>query len=254
MDRRWVGLLIIGAVLVAVPVVGRLLGPGESGTAVAEPPPGPPAIGDCITERDSASFVAWWRTPEAVVPPARAQTCDGFRFAEVVLIVADPPEPTSGDGQDRLVEQCAEAGSAYVGLPVADRSGPPPLWTVASAPLPLFAGPDERQQAAGQHWLACLAAPGWQVLEDALVDDADAGYAGTLQDSIASGRHRNRLGVCVSEDPRAVAVRFLFPTARRRDVRLCGAFVRPARPGGARGVVPLPSGRDDRDARCDRRR
>lgn len=199
MDRRWVGLLVIGAVLVAVPVVGRLLGPGEPGTAVAEPPPGTPAIGDCITGRESAVLPFWMRTVDTVVPPAEAAPCGGARFAEVVLVFPDPSEATRGYAIDPLVQQCSDAGLAYVGLPVVDLTGPPPVWSVSSAPIPLLAGPDARQAAAGQHWLACLAAPGWQVLEPPTVDE-DAAYEGTLRDSIPSGTHRDLFGVCVLGD------------------------------------------------------
>lgn len=207
MNRRWLGLVILTMVLVAGLVVARTAGPGLVGSALPEPAPGPPTAGDCVGVVDGAppALLSFNERDLGVrAPTVTTAPCDGERAAEVVLVIEDaresPPAPVGAeDTFDPAIDDCLTAGTAFVGA-AGTATDPSPGWTHQLRYLSAFAGPDDRQRAAGQHWLACVVRPaGWNP------DEQELPYTGSLRDAVTTGVERDRTGVCaldvVLEDP-----------------------------------------------------
>uniref|UniRef100_UPI003B3AC733 hypothetical protein n=1 Tax=Nakamurella sp. TaxID=1869182 RepID=UPI003B3AC733 len=147
---RWAA--VVGAVvLLGGAVVWTAARPGSiTGTAVAGPPPGPPAAGDCLLEDP-------WLADEAgrtsgPLPALRVAPCTGTRYGEVVSVGAGTDLTEMWD--DGSWQQCWNAIDSYLGLPPSLGSNPD-RYPMSSA-SPTLIGPDERQQAAGQDWSACV--------------------------------------------------------------------------------------------------
>lgn len=201
---RWWGLLLVVMVAVAALAAAQLLHPPVAGSAVRGTVPGPPAVGDCLL--DPTALGQGGSTPPAAAHPwLRTGPCQGRRFGEVaaVLTAGDLPTPSapsesgsgSGSGDltvsDRYSRPCWAAVTGWLGLPtpggppIKDRWEPDPL--IAGVVL---SGPSQIQRAAGQDWVACIAAgkdsagagPG-------IVDDSsDAmGYDTTARDTFDPG-------------------------------------------------------------------
>lgn len=147
---RWAAVLGV-LVLLGGAVLWTAARPGSiTGTAVAGPPAGPPAAGDCLLEDP-------WLDDEAdrtsgPLPALRVAPCTGARYGEVVSVGA----ATDLDAmwEDGSWDQCWRAIDAYLGLPQVVGTNPD-RYPISSA-SPTLIGPDERQQAAGQDWSACV--------------------------------------------------------------------------------------------------
>lgn len=187
--------LVTAVTLAAVPV----LRPGTvDGVATALPAPGPPAVGACA-DAPVAIYPSYGNAAgnTYVYPQIDIGPCTGTRFAEVVQVIADPVQPSvTVEGSalnidDPNQDRCATAGSGYLGA--APMTGPGgSTWKPVTAAQPSLSRPSARQEAAGQHWLACLvAAPGVTYPEH-----EPAPYDGTLRDALATGAARDRLGAC----------------------------------------------------------
>lgn len=150
MVRVWVGVGIVALVLLGA-VGWAAAQPGAApGSAVAAPPPGPPAAGDCLLEDP-------WLSDEAgrtrgPLPALRVAACDGARYGEVVTVGAGTDLSDMWD--DGTWDQCWSAVVSYLGLPNSTGSNPDRYPTSSASPT--LIGPDARQRAAGQDWSACV--------------------------------------------------------------------------------------------------
>lgn len=160
-----------------------------AGTPQALSAPGPPTVGDCVSDPVNP---ANWATTPYVYPHLSFQACGGLRFGEVVGVLADPAEPPattgtapSGSVSDPNPETCLEEGESYVGGMPQFRYWSPRIFSF-SAPI----SPSPLQQAVGQHWLACamfIPANGQSEVRH---------YNGSLRNAFHTGNERDVLGFC----------------------------------------------------------
>lgn len=194
---RGTGLVVLAAALTLAVVPA--LGPRTvDGAAAAVPVDGPPAIGDCVSEPVEL-YPGYGNTTAAayIYPQLAMAPCTDTRFAEVVMVIADPVQPqVTIEGSSLTIvdanqTRCETASAAYTGTSATiDVSGTrwSPVVTVQSS----LSRPSPRQKAAGQHWIACLiSAPGATYPEQ-----APAPYDGTLRDAVTTGNARDRTGAC----------------------------------------------------------
>lgn len=201
MRRSAVGavlLLFAAVLLVAVPA----LRPSKiSGIAQAAPVPGPPVVGDCVTDPIpySASEIG---IPSPVpgafdYPSLTIGACEGPRFGEVVAVIAVPAAVTvSVDGDvttvmDPNLQQCLLASRSYVGMLSTIDSNLAPWTPVTSAPTSA-SQPVPRQRAAGQNWIACLTYAPASIASQTVVNP----YTGTLKNAVSTGYQSDQLGFC----------------------------------------------------------
>jgi len=191
-QRRLVGVLLLAAAVLAVVVVAGLAPRRVAGVPQAVWAPGPPAVGDCVPEPVNP---ASWGVFPYHYPQLRFEACDGFRFGEVVAVLADPAEPpattasaTSGSVGDPNAETCLEEGSSYVGSDTLFRYWSPRVYafSVPVSPSPL-------QRSVGQHWLACAA-----FIPADQAQTAVERYDGSLRNALSTGNEREVLGFCGS--------------------------------------------------------
>lgn len=150
MGRVWIGVGIVAVVLIAGVLLAAARPGAVPGTALAGPPPGPPAAGHCLLEDP-------WSLDESdldrgPLPSLRVAACTGARYGEVVSVGAGTDLDDMWD--DGTWDQCWSAISTYLGVPSATGSNPD-RYPVSNA-SPTLIGPDERQRAAGQDWSACV--------------------------------------------------------------------------------------------------
>lgn len=150
MVRVWIGVGIVAALLLVGVAVAAARPGATSGTAMAAPPAGPPAAGDCLLEDP-------WVLDESdldrgPLPSLRVAACDGARYGEVVSVGAGTD--LTDMWEDGTWDQCWGAIASYLGLPSATGSNPE-RYPVSNA-SPTLIGPDPRQRAAGQDWSACV--------------------------------------------------------------------------------------------------
>ena len=158
---------VLGSILVALAVVGVLLGANLggrriAGTATPEPVPGPPRVGDCLLEPASGQLAAATSagTPVLNIPTGR---CRGESHGEVVFVaedVADARVPAAGPA---ILERrdCVPHAREYVrhGITVWSVADGGPSWRPLAVRHLGLLGPDPYQVAAGQQWRACVAYP-----------------------------------------------------------------------------------------------
>ncbi|MEP6980028.1 MAG: hypothetical protein ABJA16_04615 [Nakamurella sp.] len=195
--QRGTGLVVLVAA-VALAVIPSWRPRAVDGTASAVPVAGPPAIGDCVSDPVEI-YPGYGNTTGAtyVYPQLGMAPCTGPRFAEVVTVIPTPAEPqVTVEGSSLTIvdanqNRCEAASPGYVGTTaVIDVAGR--RWSPVVSVQPSLSRPSPRQEAAGQHWLACLSsAPGARYLEQ-----APAPYDGTLRDAIATGAVRDRIDAC----------------------------------------------------------
>lgn len=202
--------------LLAAVVAPNVAGKTVAGTPQATPVPGRPAVGDCVSGLINPS----WNQP--AVPPVKPGVtvtsyaypklpigpCGDSRTGEVVSVIGNPVKPvvtttTDGTGtsvqiDDSNQDACAPAAFRYTGVAMDGQQPALILGTWYPASLATGAAlsaPSVRQQAAGQHWLACivyLSPPGGTAAELA----AQERYELSLRQALANGHERNRLGMC----------------------------------------------------------
>ncbi len=202
MERRAVGVAVLTVALLLAVVVPNLRPRVVPGAAQAEPVPGPPAVGDCVTETfDPSTADRTWPLPKHGHDKATAK-CAGARYGEVVAVIANPLPFDEQARQDAtqatpVPDQatCVAAIIRYVGFP-ADKGGtlkPMSTYWYPSLMLGLAtSSPSPTQQTAGQHWLACIA--NLQNLPE--TEATVPRYEGSLKDALLTGRPRNVLTTC----------------------------------------------------------
>ncbi len=191
-------LVLLAALLVLVVTALR---PGPvAGTAAAEPVPGPPAAGECVSEPVQQYPGYGGGTGQTYVyPQLTVAPCTGPRFAEVVSVLDAPAQPqivaqgSSLNISDPNQAACRTAVHDYLGTAVTvDPAGV--IWSTVTTVEVSVTRPASRQEAAGQRWLACLAAARGPTLPG----QEPAPYDGTLRDAIATGAARDRIGACAT--------------------------------------------------------
>ena len=107
------------------------------------------------------------------MPHGDSQPCAGARYGEVIAVIHDGRSPdritaatlttTHPMGQapsdDPTLRSCDAALNPYLGLPPGpDGDGVDAVdgWSYTGLVIPAPVGPDNRQRAAGQHWVACV--------------------------------------------------------------------------------------------------
>lgn len=185
---RWAAVLGVLALLGAA-VVWSAVRPGSiAGAPVAGPVPGPPAAGDCLLEDP-------WLADEAdrtsgPLPVLKVAPCTGVRYGEVVSVGAATDLTDMWD--DGSWNQCWNAIDTYLGLPPSLGANPDRYPTSSASPT--LIGPDERQQAAGQDWSACVVG---------VPPDGVSDAAGQVDDSLRgswNGVDALRFALCL-DDP-----------------------------------------------------
>ena len=149
MDRRVVGAVVLGVVLVAVAVASGLRStiPGSPVVAATAPPP---AVGACLPEPLTAQALARGGISLTGVPVGG---CAGSWYGEVVALYGAVSTP---EAMADLYTRCAADTTGYLGLPraVVDRAAGE--WAVpVIVPIALLQ-PSRQQVAAGQAWVACV--------------------------------------------------------------------------------------------------
>jgi hypothetical protein len=195
-DRRWVGFFIMFAVLVTAIVMPNLGPQRVAGSPVAAPIPGPPGVGDCLLDPTIAS---WLYNRDPIYAARRLEPCAGPRYGEVIAVINDSRSPeriaaatlttTHPMGQspsdDPTLQSCDAALNPYLGLPPGsgtDGVDAVDGWSYTGLAIPAPVGPDNRQQAAGQHWVACVMI--------GLDPDRQTGNASVYVQKYAASAHR----------------------------------------------------------------
>jgi hypothetical protein len=213
LKSRGLGLLIIAVVLAVAAEIPDVMTRNVPGIALAAPVEAAPAVGDCITDPIDPSWndlgLQAGAAPTYIYPQVAAGRCQGRRYGEITAIIPDPTEPVvtaSNNGTNRSLnvadpnmDICEPASYQYVGIPMTG-TDPSPLLAGWSPPLLKIATaastPSLRQQAAGQHWLACIVQLQTSAGLPAAADQER--YDRTIRNALFTGQERDRLGLCVT--------------------------------------------------------
>ena len=179
MDRRWGGIVLLIAAVAAAVVLGSLHTKQVGGTAATAPPPGPPAVGDCL------GVLAGYGYPFA----ATVVACEQAHVGEVVDVMSDgalshatSPADSTDDETDPSIA-CELAAVRYMGVP--DGS----TWYPAATFGSYLIQPDPIAQQLGSQWLVCAVGA-------SAADLGQGAYDGTLRDAAAGGRYPSSFAVC----------------------------------------------------------
>jgi hypothetical protein len=184
-SRRSLGALVIVVVLLAVFVVARTRDSGVAGLATALPIPGPPAAGQCLQQHLTGLGAETTQNNQPLFPTVAIGGCSGLHQGEVVAVV-NHRLPLPADALTAFTpydQWCSTAVNTWTG---DDSKGPmlDPFnqtwrlqYAAAGGVLSVLSGPDQRQQAAGQFWVACIAVP---QLPDGS-SNATGAYAGSIR-------------------------------------------------------------------------
>ena len=208
---RIIGLVLIAVVLCTVAFSPQLRPQAVPGEAVAVPVPGPPAVGLCVPKTGTTPW-----NPEAagldqsgthryVYPQLVISQCVGARYGEVAAVIAHPTRPAVTVGADGTItaltdsnmDDCSLAALTYIGSP----SGGPRLertlsfWYVLPSVDSVASRPSVLQEAAGQHWLACIVFL-QQNPDSGGRGDLPPSYRLSLRDALATGYDHDQLGTC----------------------------------------------------------
>jgi hypothetical protein len=204
-DRRWAAAVGLVAVLLGAVIVA-LAGKTYPGSPVAAPPPPPPQVGDCVLDPVVPPWEIMGRAADSEkdysYPRLTTGPCTGSRYGEIASVIADPAKPVVSDNSvdDPNLANCSQAARQYMGVP-DDPSGSTPLQPV------LFVGsaatsPSVRQEAAGEHWLGCIAYLEPHAFYGGGFDDEQFGrlerYDTTLRDAMTTGSQKDRTAMCVT--------------------------------------------------------
>lgn len=155
-SRRFGGLALVALTVLAATAIGLATRP-VAGTPVAVPAPPAPQVGDCVLTRPTG--LGWDDRPGARAddPPATAEIgpCDGPRYGEIARL--DAAAASLGEQLGQWID-CDRQVTEYLGIPPTD--GPAgELWRTSVTALATgFLWPSRGQAAAGQRWVACVAA------------------------------------------------------------------------------------------------
>lgn len=157
MKRRWAGVLILAALLVAAVLVPGFTGRKIEGIAqIAAARPGPPAVGDCVVEPVTAAAAAL--NAQLIYPPVSTGPCTDRRYGEVMSVITSsdiaPATRSAAGVQDPNIGNCRKAAARYGGGPTGFALGGG--WEPASVPSVMAAGPTAPERSTGQSWIACV--------------------------------------------------------------------------------------------------
>ncbi|MET3806326.1 hypothetical protein ABIB25_003336 [Nakamurella sp. UYEF19] len=202
MTPRRLGLLVMAVALLAVLVMSGLRPHLVTGTAQATPIPGPPGVGDCVTDPVKRPTVAAGGSASLiqVYPRQKIGPCNGLRYGEITRVISDPsPVVVEGTAtyqsiSDPNINVCYDSNSAYLGQATQPIFG---LWspTGTAVAWPALSRPSPRQEAAGQHWLACVVSVLPNVIASTNSDAAP--YTESLRHALQNGHNRNLIGYCI---------------------------------------------------------
>ncbi|AZI56920.1 hypothetical protein EH165_00775 [Nakamurella antarctica] len=154
-QRRAGGLVLVAALLAvaAISLIGQALRP-VPGTASPVPVAGPPSVGDCLLAAPVHQEVPTQASDSAELRVDRVlqlSACSGSRFGEVYRVVE------SFTSVNQQLDLCAGL-TDYTGWPLQRSSE---FWSPAPSVSVTSSGPDDRQWAAGQRWVACVVMAGF---------------------------------------------------------------------------------------------
>jgi len=201
--RQRVGLVVIGVAVVLVAVVAGLRPHLVAGAPQATPVPGPPTVGDCVLDpllgpQPGTTVTATSGGTVPVYPAQQIRPCSRIRYGEIVSVIATPARTVvKDDGAGRYLDDpnldsCYPVALQYVGIPTQPILR---FWQLFLQTTTAMSGPSPRQEAAGQHWAACIVTlrPA-----DASPDpSAVQRYGSSVRGALQTGRQRNQLGNCV---------------------------------------------------------
>ncbi len=213
MSRRGLGFVTAFTLLVTAIVV-TVAARRVVGRPVAASIPGPPSVGDCLVDD---TVVSWLYNENPAYSSRRFRPCSGSRYGEVVAVVDDSRSPTQVAAaslakthprgmlrtDDPVYRACHAALGPYLGLPLGPHGdGEDALdgWTYVGSAVPAPAGPDEVQKAAGQHWVACVAAGADPGQETGTVYLQAAQYERSARLSYATGSPPAPFALCSPEN------------------------------------------------------
>ena len=212
--QRW-GWMLLGVLLLALVLSPNVRGRTVSGVAVIAPPPGPPSVGDCVSD----AIDPQWLSLDTAAKTQGASTykypklgigrCTKSTYGEVTMVIRSPVVPkvttTMVDGSplmevsDANLNSCMEATSRYVGLTLMGELPAPSVngWIPSLNVDTAISAPSSRQSSAGQNWLACIVylhtgGPG--ALSAIAVQER---YQGSIRNTVSTGRLRDRASTCV---------------------------------------------------------
>lgn len=184
---------MIAVVVLGLFVISNLREREIDGVAVAEPVPGPPEIGDCVTtafDPQSPEFVAPEGVGQVRLSAPETAPCSDSRYGEVIRIYSNKTPAVTVSELDVPMEECFRSGYEFVGVPLAELDTADLRWYPTVRVGATLIGPNDRQEAAGQRWVACVVHP-WE-------GEGQDAYTSTLRDAVFSGVARDRLGMCTA--------------------------------------------------------
>lgn len=184
-SRRLTGAAVILLILVVVITMSVTRSREMAGQQQAVPVAGPPAVGACLGQSVSGVDTVTSQDNQPIFPSVAVGGCAGLHFGEVVAVIgrrlAVPTDALSA--LDTYQKWCSPALNNWTG-----RAPDPfaPGW-VLEIPAGrqvsvVFTGPDQRQLASGQQWVACIAVP--------QVTDSHGGTSSSYVGSIRNGFSR----------------------------------------------------------------
>ena len=207
--RQRAGLSVIALVLVLVAVVASRQTHRVAGSAQTAPVPGPPAVGDCVLDAlpGPGPGTTVTASSDGTVPAYPAQQirpCTAARYGEIVSVIATPqPAVVKRDFDSTYLDDpnrdsCVAAAVQYVGMTtqLIQRFWRPFLQVTFA-----LSNPSPRQEAAGQHWAACIVAP--QPSDSATDTRSAQQYGRSIRDALHTGAQRDQLGSCTTTADRS---------------------------------------------------
>lgn len=216
--RRSTGLLLIGLVLFSAAVIPNSSSRAVTGTAQAAPVPGPPAVGDCVTDPIDPGWNHPGVPPVApgittgtyTYPEVGIRQCQSSRYGEITALIGNPVRalftPTSGGPTsstavaDSNLDTCQAAAFHYVGIATTGKKVAPLVagWYPQLLISTAVSTPSIRQEAAGQHWLACIVYLLGRYDSRPVADQER--YDRSIRGALFTGQERDRTGMCVPGD------------------------------------------------------
>lgn len=193
------------AVILALVVAAKSRPQLVSGVPHAVPVSAPPQVGTCVLDPIGSSTTDGYFSTSAY-PRQRLEPCHGPRYGEVAQVIADPPKVSSATANTPVIDTnlatCYSSADRYLG---AQLIGLDSLWSPNLIFNSDISRPSTRQEADGQHWVACLVSlqPIHSVprVRGSKLPPAPATgeqYSGvSLRNALSTGHYRNQIGNCI---------------------------------------------------------
>ncbi len=189
-DRRRTGALILLVALLLAVVIPNIRTKQLAGTGSAAPPSPPPAVGDCAAEPLPDVYGAG---DLPFLPSVAFGPCHDVNVGEVGAVLSGQVAtgPEAGHDFSEMVTWCDRAVRRYFGIPEVAPGPAGVLWAPTVNYSLVMTGPDPRQRAAGQRWMACSVVgsrfDGGRIDERLVVPTTRNGWSrGTLPNSVGS--------------------------------------------------------------------